>query len=146
MKILVAYDASPHAQRAVDEVTRRPWPRDSHLRIVMVLEEPFALEPPYEVEGEGPLIERVRKARRRSAGQLLRKLGRELESKTKMKVSTDLREGSPKKELLEAIEEWKPDLVMVGSHGRKGLSKLFMGSVSLALVTNAPCSVEVVKC
>src|SRR4029453_1395624 len=90
----------------------------SHRRIVMVLEEPFALEPPYEVKGAGPLIEQARTSRRRAAEELLRELGRELESKTKLKTSKELREGSPKKELLPAIEKWKPDLVLIGSHGR----------------------------
>lgn len=145
MKILVAYDGSHHARAALDEVARRPWPPGSRLRIVMVLEEPFALEPPYVSEGSGPLVERVRKARRRTAQQDLAKLQAKLETKTGMKTSIELREGSPKKELLDAIAAWKPELVVVGSHGRTGFSRLFMGSVSHALVMNAPCSVEVVK-
>ena len=36
------------------------------------------------------------------------------------------------------------DLIVVGSHGRKGLSEIFMGSVSNYVMHHAPCSVLVV--
>ncbi len=35
--------------------------------------------------------------------------------------------------------------MVAGSHGAKGLTRLFLGSVCHALVTHAPCNVEVVK-
>jgi len=47
--------------------------------------------------------------------------------------------------LLQAIQEWSADLAVVGSQGRSRVERLFLGSVSHALVTHAPCSVEVVR-
>ncbi len=37
------------------------------------------------------------------------------------------------------------DAVIVGTHGRRGLDRLFLGSVAEAVVRNAPCSVLTVK-
>jgi nucleotide-binding universal stress UspA family protein len=41
--------------------------------------------------------------------------------------------------------EWPADTIVLGSHGRKGLERLLLGSVSYNLVRHAPCSVEVVR-
>ncbi|MFQ5991915.1 MAG: universal stress protein [Nitrospiraceae bacterium] len=37
------------------------------------------------------------------------------------------------------------DLLMVGSHGRKGLSRVFLGSVSHSLVHRVACPILVVR-
>jgi universal stress protein A len=52
----------------------------------------------------------------------------------------DAREG-----LVYAAEKERVDLVVVGSHGRTGMSRLLMGSVASHVVTHAPCTVVVVK-
>jgi nucleotide-binding universal stress UspA family protein len=62
-----------------------------------------------------------------------------------LSVSSDLREGNPKEEIIEYARSWKADLVVVGSHGRRGPKRLLLGSVSEAVATHAPCSVEVIR-
>ncbi len=52
--------------------------------------------------------------------------------------------GSPGRTICEQAETWQADLIMVGSHGRKGLGELFLGSVSNYVMHHAPCSVMVV--
>ena len=47
--------------------------------------------------------------------------------------------------LLKTIDVWKPDLVVIGSHGRSVPARLVMGSVSAQIVHRAPCSVRVVR-
>jgi nucleotide-binding universal stress UspA family protein len=59
------------------------------------------------------------------------------------KVTADASWGSPAKVILEKGEEWQPDLLVVGSHGRSPVGRLFLGSVSLELVQKAPYSVRV---
>jgi universal stress protein A len=52
--------------------------------------------------------------------------------------------GSPKTVILNKAEEINCDLIVVGSHGRHGLSRLF-GSTATAIIHNAPCDVLVIK-
>jgi len=60
-------------------------------------------------------------------------------------VTTAIEEGDPRSELIDAASEWHADLVMVGSHGRTGLDRLLLGSVSEAVARHAPCSVQIVR-
>lgn len=53
--------------------------------------------------------------------------------------------GDPREKLLEMAEQWTADLIMLDSHGRRGLEKLLMGSVSEAVATHARCAVEVTR-
>ena len=48
--------------------------------------------------------------------------------------------------ILDEAERWGADLIVVGSHGRRGLKRLWLGSVSQAVVSQAKCSVEIVRC
>ncbi|HVO27431.1 MAG TPA: universal stress protein [Candidatus Margulisiibacteriota bacterium] len=54
-------------------------------------------------------------------------------------------EGDPYEKLAEAVEQIKPDLVVMSSHGRGTLATLLMGSVAERMVRHAPCPVFVVR-
>jgi nucleotide-binding universal stress UspA family protein len=41
--------------------------------------------------------------------------------------------------------QWHADLIVVGSHGRKGLQRALLGSVSDYVARHAPCSVQIVR-
>jgi nucleotide-binding universal stress UspA family protein len=47
--------------------------------------------------------------------------------------------------IVQKASEWGADLIVVGSHGRKGIKKFMLGSVAEKVVASSPCSVEVVK-
>jgi nucleotide-binding universal stress UspA family protein len=144
MKILVAYDGSPASEAALEEVIRRPWPQGTKVRLVTAVERPLPAPPP---DGAvyGPLLEKMRSSLREEAYHRIQAALEKLKARPDLETSYELREGNAKPTLLEAIREWETDLVITGSHGASGLARLFLGSVSHALVTHAPCSVEVVK-
>ena len=52
--------------------------------------------------------------------------------------------GSPGQTICKLAQTWSTNLIVMGSHGRKGLSELFLGSVSNYVMHHAPCSVLVV--
>jgi nucleotide-binding universal stress UspA family protein len=52
--------------------------------------------------------------------------------------------GDPATTICAVAKSWGADLIMVGSHGRKGLGELVLGSVSNHVMHHAPCSVLVV--
>ena len=145
MKILLAYDGSPGADAAVQELLQGNWPARTQVRIVSVVEWPLALEPPFPVDYPGPAVEGIRAAMTEQSKKSLERARQVIAARGDLDVTTDLRAGSPKHALLEAIEKWQPNLVVAGSTGKTGLRKLLLGSVCHALVTHAPCSVLVVK-
>lgn len=60
-------------------------------------------------------------------------------------VQCEVVEGYIKDRILDLAKHWPADLIVVGSHGRRGFTKFLLGSVSEAIVAHAPCSVEIVK-
>jgi len=47
--------------------------------------------------------------------------------------------------ILSAAEDIKADLIVIGSHGRKGLNRLLMGSVAASVLCHAKCDVIILK-
>jgi nucleotide-binding universal stress UspA family protein len=54
-------------------------------------------------------------------------------------------EGEPHEVIVDVASERDADLIAVGTHGRKGLKKLFMGSVTSRVIATSPCDVMLVK-
>jgi nucleotide-binding universal stress UspA family protein len=55
-------------------------------------------------------------------------------------------QGDTKSRIVDYAANWHADLIVLGSHGWKGLGRFLMGSVSEAVTRHARCSVEVVRC
>jgi nucleotide-binding universal stress UspA family protein len=64
---------------------------------------------------------------------------------SKLTVDRYLLDGDPSEALVEFLEENPADLVVMGSHGRTGITAFVMGSVASDLVRRAPCPVLIVK-
>lgn len=142
MKILIAIDKSAHSARALDFVSRMRWPAGSRVIVLSVLQ-PIAgvsggaFEPPGVTQ---ELLESQRKELEElvaGAESALREVGFSTEGR--------VLPGEPRDALVEAAQTERADLIVLGSHGRSGLAKMMLGSVSSHVVTHAPCSVLVVK-
>ena len=53
--------------------------------------------------------------------------------------------GSPAEDIVRLAREIKADLIVIGTHGRHGLSRVFLGSVAERVVRTAPCPVLTVR-
>ncbi|HVS91847.1 MAG TPA: universal stress protein [Mucilaginibacter sp.] len=60
------------------------------------------------------------------------------------KVWLFVEEGSPAEAILRVAEEWDADLIVLGTHGRKGLSHLFLGSVAEKVIRHSSKSIYIV--
>jgi nucleotide-binding universal stress UspA family protein len=145
MKILIAYDGSPGSEAAVDEILCRPWPAGSEVRLVTVVEPATAMVATNGVEVYGPIAEKLRAAMRQACYGRLQTVLEKFKVRPDLNVTYELREPGVKHALLEAIREWEADLVVAGSQGSTAMGRLFLGSVCHALVTHAPCNVEIVR-
>jgi len=145
MRLLIAYDMSPSARAAVDQVLSRPWPTGSEVRLVMVLDWPPLFPPPEGAELTSPLDERLLATQREQAEKHLQGVRERFRARPDLSVSHELREGIVPDELIAAAREWKADLLFAGTHGKSALERLVVGSVCHAMVTHAPCNVEVIR-
>ncbi len=62
-----------------------------------------------------------------------------------LKVETAALTGQPASEIALYAQHCGADMIVVGTHGRKGLSRMLMGSTAENLLREAPCQVLVVK-
>ncbi len=145
MRILIAYDGSPSADFAVEEMARRPWPAGSAVRLIGVLEDATPVPAEVGIDVYGPVLEKLRLSQRQALEAGLQRAVARFSGRTDLQADVVLREGAVVRTLLEAIREFHADLIVAGSHGAKGFERLVLGSVSHALVTHAPCHVEIIK-
>jgi nucleotide-binding universal stress UspA family protein len=73
------------------------------------------------------------------------RLAKRAKSITGLKVSTDVREGSPARAIADAARDRKCDLIVMGTHGSGGFTHLMLGSVAERVVRTAPCPVLTVS-
>lgn len=60
-------------------------------------------------------------------------------------VTTEARSDSAMWALIDRANEWQPDLLIVGTHGRTALNRVLIGSVSQKVLTDATCSIRVAR-
>jgi nucleotide-binding universal stress UspA family protein len=60
-------------------------------------------------------------------------------------TTSELREGDPRDEILDAAEETAADMIVIGAHGRSSMGRLLFGSVSTSVLHHASCPVLVVR-
>lgn len=134
---MVATDGSDDARAAVDWLARFPLPADAELLAIMVVTVPPS---PLDI----PPVRQFAQALRDEARGTVEGARAALAARWPA-AQARLCEGEPRAELLRAIEEWAPDLVVLGARGLGAVAAALLGSVSLAVARHAPCPVLVVK-
>jgi len=145
-RILVAIDGSKTSERALQEgIALAKEPR-ARLRLVHVVDE-------FTVQGETPSTPADFWKAVRKAGARLLESARARAAKDGIDAETRLAEmrtfGSLVRRVSNLIVEdarrWKADLIVIGTHGRRGLSKLLLGSVADGVVRTAGVSVLLIR-
>jgi universal stress protein A len=143
MKILLAIDESEFSEAAIKMMIAQNSPPNTEVRVLHVVEPPSLLLG-REMGAHDVEFEAVWNALREQAKALVEKTTGILRS-AGYKVTPALEEGDPKSKIIDVAAEWKADLIVLGSHGRKGLSRFLMGSVADSVARHASCSVEIVR-
>jgi nucleotide-binding universal stress UspA family protein len=133
MRVLLAIDPSTGSQHVVDEAAARPWPTGTAICALSIVDIG-------RWEGLPALMEDAKHAAQPVVEAATEKLGR-----SGHEVFSEIQLGYPKKAIPDFAREWNADLVMVGSRGQGAISRFFLGSVALAVLRSAPCSVEIAR-
>jgi nucleotide-binding universal stress UspA family protein len=139
-KILVPMDFSPGANRALElasDLARQAGP--AHLILVHAYFVPVEIEA-LAVIGPEKLLEDIRA---RAADDLEKILVRLQDAG--ISAEYDAAPGSPEEVVLRLADDKEVDLIVMGTHGRTGLTHVLLGSVAERVVRAASCPVLTVK-
>ena len=138
-KILVATDFSPLAAAALDYAAELAKKFDAEIRLLHVLPIlAFHVHFPIAVPLPADWVESVRQ---RANAELAKEATRVKE----VKVTTELRDGQVHESVVSAIADFKADLVVIGTHGRRGLTHAMLGSFAERVVRHSPVPVLTVR-
>ena len=138
MRILVAHDGSAQADKALHEASRMAEKLGAEITIMTVAPDLCLTEVS---DSECTLITDSLFSEAEGA---MKKVTNQLAAKG-LKAGIVIKHGHPAEEILDAAKVIGADLIVVGSHGRHGATRFFLGSVSSKIVEHATCHVLVIK-
>lgn len=157
MKILIAYDGSSCAEAALDDLQRAGLPPEAEAQIISVAEIWLPPPPPSAAEileraGEVKVPSDFKRVYSKGSAAMKEALALAEQASDRVKANfpgwklfADADCGSPAWEIVFRADQWKPDLIVVGSHGRTALGRFVLGSVSQRVLTEAKCSVRIAR-
>lgn len=143
-RILIAVEDSPYSDQAVKYGMMLAEKMGSKVALVhsdeIPVNTPFIADP---MLSETPLMIPEMMQVQEEAGKNLFERIRKKYSDHK-DVTTYMRVGRPQDEILAVSEEFKADLIILGTHGRTGLDHFISGSVSASVAKRAKCPVLII--
>ena len=139
--VLCATDFSNASRRALDAATALAKSSNAELTLLHVLASPVVIPEQYL---DAATMEDIDKRGRAWSIRELQKLSKRT---TRAGIETTLlvRSGDPAEQIVRASKAAKADLIVTGTHGHRGLKRLFLGSVAQRVVALATCPVVTVR-
>jgi nucleotide-binding universal stress UspA family protein len=138
MRILLAVDHSRYSEAAARALIAQIRTQDTEVAVLHVTELSLA-----DFESR-ETFESTRRSRLKIAQDLVDRFAVELQN-AGYAAKPVIEEGDAKEAILNFAERWKPDVIFVGSHGRRAFRRLTLGSVTDAVARHANCSVQIVR-
>lgn len=137
-RILCAVDNSRCSLQALRHATHFALESSAELYLLYVIDmRHFDDFPPFEFPGpESDTVSRIKK-------NLAEKIPDKVESKIKVKIVVTA--GIPVQKILKVAAERDVDMIVIGTHGRAGVARAFMGSVAANVLRKAFCPVLTVR-
>jgi nucleotide-binding universal stress UspA family protein len=142
-RILVPVDFSPTSESAIDHAQEVAARFDAPIELLHVVEDPIASgawEPDASYLTIPELLDRFVEDGERRLGDIKKRL-----TDAGITVETRVVTGAPARGIVHAAQEDGCDLIVMGTHGRTGLSHMLMGSVAERVIRTAVCPVLTVR-
>lgn len=143
MKILLAIDESKFYERAVEAVIGQVRTQETQVLVIHVVDL-LPITAGSEFWVTVPDLGEFRKIEMKKSQELAASAAGRLRA-AGLNVTTRMEEGDPRTKILDVAAEWKADLIVIGSHGRRGWDRFLLGSVSESVARYAHCSVQIVR-
>ncbi len=139
-EILLPTDGSKGVERAVRCAAAVARKFEARVHVL------FVVEPPrFPDFGSGVALTGVLEALEEAGRQIVRETAQTLREAGVPDVVEVLREGHPAEEIVKYAEEAGIDLIVMGTHGRRGLDRILLGSVAEEVVRTAEVPVMTVR-
>jgi nucleotide-binding universal stress UspA family protein len=137
-RILVAVDTEPIAAHAADVGVGLANAIGASLAFIHVVDPSAAVAPDSGVPASELMAQAEQDGKRLLAGFRQR-------ASSTVAALEFVTVGKPATEIVKTAAEWSADLIVIGSHGRGGVSRALLGSVAEAVMRHAPCAVLVIR-
>jgi len=144
MKILLAIDGTKFSEAATQAITQTIAPKDSEILVLQAVEPLSYSAPPQMAPGYAPELVEKREEQKKEAKVSVTAAANTLQT-AGFRVDTRVVEADPRSAILDIAEESNMDLIVLGSHGRRGIQKFLIGSVAESVARHARCSVLIVR-
>ena len=141
--ILVPVDGSSTSLNALREAVKLATEQKATLRLVH-----FVNELPYPVSGEMYVDLDLLQRASREAGQAVLDKAVQIAREAGLPAETQLFDSHgmhPAQLILEAARDWPADIIVIGTHGRRGLEHLLLGSVAEGVLRGATTPVLLLR-
>lgn len=143
-RILIPVEDITYGEAQVDFLARHEFPEQTEITVMTVLK-PLPVQD-YGFAVPAAYLEAIMKEDETAARKLLDHIEKQLKEKfPQLKVKKVMEMGAPGGEIVREAKEGEYDWIIMGSHGRTGLDKFFLGSISQAVTNHAHCSVTIVR-
>lgn len=141
MKVLLALDDCKMSEAAIEELKSRPWPGDTKFRLISVIEanrdQGFGDARDMATHMADVVLKREK--------YMDEKVAEVSKIVAKGNVSGKVIQGPVRDTIVREARDWGADLLVMGSHGRRGIKRFLIGSIAESVLAIAPCVVEIVK-
>ncbi|QLK24750.1 universal stress protein [Natrinema zhouii] len=138
MEVLVAYDGSKPARKAVEHAFET-YP-DAEIVLLRVIEAADS-----STEAGISLIQEMLREREEEISESFPDEIESITSDPDVEFRTETVVGKPAREIVSFADEHDMDHIIIGSHGRSGLSRVLLGSVAEKIVRRSPIPVTVIR-
>jgi len=139
-RVLVPFDGSPLSERALERaITKHP---NDRITVLYVLDPMGAV---YEAEAKGLPAASTWYDRMRERADELCADATQQATDHGCEITTATEIGRPARTILEFADEHDSEHIIMGSHGREGISRLILGSVAESVMRKAPMPVTIVR-
>ncbi|WP_049888047.1 MULTISPECIES: universal stress protein [Natrinema] len=138
MEVLVAYDGSKPAQKAVEHAFST-YP-DAEIVLLRVVEAAGG-----STEAGINMVQEMLREREETVSEELPDEIADIVGDPDIEFRSETAVGKPAREIVSFAEDHDIDHIIIGSHGRSGLSRVLLGSVAEKIVRRAPMPVTVIR-
>jgi nucleotide-binding universal stress UspA family protein len=138
-KILIAVDDSECSYKAAQTGFKLAQELGSNVKLICVVDEKYLIANP---EFRTSYVD-LYNLHLEQAENIVSKISKELGGTIKIELETP--RNNPASAIIDIAKDWNADLVVMGTHGKSGIAKMFMGSTSQYVIRHLPIPCMIVR-